>query len=392
MTSWNDPLFLNADPERTYDVAIVGAGIIGLAQAYHLARRGLSVVVFERHARAEGASIRNFGMLWPIGQPAGEFRDLALRSLEHWREILQRTGIWHDPVGSLHLAYHDDEAQVLEEFVRDPRHTDDELELLDAETIGRRTRAVRRDGLKRALYSPSEVCVDPREVVAELPQWLATTFGVGFAFGTSVTDYDSPRIHAGGRDWRAGRLVVCSGHETRLLYPEVFESEPVVPCKLQMLRSAPCANGWRLGPMLAGGLTLRHYSSFADCPSVADLKRRVARENPEYDAFGIHVMASQNGRGELVLGDSHEYGETIEPFDKDEVDGLILNYLQTFLDVPEPLRIASRWHGIYIKHRERPFAVRTAEDGAVIVLGLGGAGMTLSFGLTERVAERFVNA
>src|SRR5688572_27240432 len=65
-----------------YDDALVGAGIVGLAHAYHLARAGRRVVVFDRHPLAQGASIRNFGMLWPIGQPAGELRDMALRSRE----------------------------------------------------------------------------------------------------------------------------------------------------------------------------------------------------------------------------------------------------------------------------------------------------------------------
>src|SRR5262245_45471435 len=88
------------DPmKREYDVAIAGAGVLGLAHAYHLARRGLRVIVFERHPRASGASIRNFGMLWPIGQPQGPLYELARRSLQHWLYVLRESNLWHDPCG-----------------------------------------------------------------------------------------------------------------------------------------------------------------------------------------------------------------------------------------------------------------------------------------------------
>jgi glycine/D-amino acid oxidase-like deaminating enzyme len=93
-----------------YDVGVVGAGILGLAHAYELARCGLRVVVFERHRRAQGASVRNFGMIWPIGQPAGPHYELAQRSRELWLHVLSASGLWHRQCGSLHLAYHEDEA------------------------------------------------------------------------------------------------------------------------------------------------------------------------------------------------------------------------------------------------------------------------------------------
>ena len=369
-----------------YDDAVVGAGILGLAHAYHLARRGRRVVLFERDGRARGASVRNFGMLWPIGQAAGPARALADRSLGIWLEVLRAGDLWHDRAGSLHLAYRDDEAQVLREFAARSAAAGLACELLGPDRVRARAPAVRPEGLVAGLWSPAETCVDPREVMARLPDLVARDHGVRVEFGRAVVGYDRPRVRTACGDWEADRLWVCSGADLRTLYPAALAAAGLAPCKLQMLRSEPLDGGRRLGPMLAAGLTLRHYRAFEGCPSLAALQARIAAESPDFDRFGIHVLVAQNGRGELVLGDSHEYGAAIEPFDKPAIDDLVLDYLGTFLAVPG-LRIAARWHGTYVKHPTEPYIVARPAPGVTAVTGVGGAGMTLSFGLAERVVR-----
>lgn len=374
---------------KPFDDVIVGAGIVGLACAYHLAQRGRRVVVLERHPRAQGASVRNFGMLWPIGQTLGEMHQIALRSREHWLNILPDAGLWHEKTGSLHLAYRDDEAQVLHEFIHAAPGNGYEVEAWKPETTLRNAPNINPDGLIGAMWSPSEVCVDPREVIAGLPGYLTEKLGVEFHFGVTALRYEQPAVGTSAGVFEAENLYVCSGDEMQILYPDAFAALGLNPCKLQMLRTAPTGDNYQLGPMLAAGLTLRHYKSFANCLGLSALKERVARETPEFDRYGIHVMASQNGAGELTLGDSHEYGTEITPFDKEEIDRIVLNYLKTFLTPPNGTNfaIASRWHGIYVKHPEKSMILARPEPGVTLVTGVGGAGMTLSFGVAEKAIE-----
>src|SRR5580658_10943619 len=95
---------------------VIGAGIVGLATARALSRRGFAVRVFERSEKAVGASIRNFGMIWPIGQTSGKMYERAIRSREIWKEVSVAGHCWAEPAGSLHLAYAADEWQVMEEL------------------------------------------------------------------------------------------------------------------------------------------------------------------------------------------------------------------------------------------------------------------------------------
>lgn len=376
------------------DVAIVGAGIVGLAHALTAAKQGRKVTVFERNPYAVGASIRNFGMIWPIGQPAGVLRDRALRTRDSWLEIASKAGFAIDPCGSLHVAYHPDEMAVLDEFVTMNRDNMPGIAILSPEQIAEKSPAVIIKGLLGGLWSETETIVDPREAIRKLPDFLHRHYGVEFHFGTVVTDICHPILVAGGNTWKTNHILVCSGADFETLYQEWYQEwyqeGGLTKVKLQMMRTAPQPNGFRIGPSLAAGLTLTHYNAFADCPALEALKARIEEDMPQCPIWGIHVMMSQNAAGELIIGDSHEYGWNPEPFDKSEINRYILDYLKTFSQVPS-FEMKEYWHGVYAKLPGKTELVVQPEPGVTVVNALSGAGMTLSFGLAEAVMNQVLS-
>jgi FAD dependent oxidoreductase TIGR03364 len=372
--------------EHKADVAIVGAGILGLAHAWHAARAGKRVVVFDRSPKASGASVRNFGMIWPIGQPHGEMHAMAMRSREHWLEVLAAAKLPFFPTGSLHALYRNDELAVAEEFVEKGASLGFDCTLLNPDEALLGTCALHREGLQGALWSPTEIVVDPRVTLATLPAYLAEQFQVEFHFSTLVRSIELPAVETGAGWWKVERAIVCSGDDFETLFPEHLAASGITRVKIQMLRTPPQPGGWQLGPSLAAGLTMQFYRAFEECLTLTALKNRVAAETPEYNTWGIHGLVSQTAGGELTLGDSHEYGTTVDIFNKEIIDELIMRYIRGFLNAPD-LSIAQRWHGVYSKHPQKPYVSLSPDPGVRVVTAPGGSGMTLSFGLAEKTAR-----
>lgn len=363
---------------------VIGAGIVGLACARALALKAFSVTVIERCDKAVGASIRNFGMIWPVGQPAGNLYDRALRSRAVWKEIADSGAFWYSESGSLHLAYHQDEWSVLKELL-DVYSVERDLKLLTPKQVVQRSEAVREQNLLGGLFSPHEIIVDPREAIAALPTYLHEKFKIDFQWGLCVHSISGNTVNAGDRVFETDVIFLCSGTDLETLYPSYLKQQDLTKCKLQMMRLASQPLDWKIGPALCGGLSLIHYKSFNIAKSLEQLRKRYHDELKEYIDWGIHVMVSQNGRGELTIGDSHEYGSTHDPFDRDHINQLIISYLQSFAQFKDWSVIES-WHGLYTKHRNgAPNIFCSPEPGVYILNALGGAGMTLSFGLAEEV-------
>lgn len=361
---------------------VVGAGIVGLATARALAFNGYKVTVIERSDKAVGASIRNFGMLWPIGQPDGKLYNRAMRSRSIWKEIAAATNIWQEEAGSLHVAHHADEWEVLQELQSNFSAAGRPVQLMNKEAITQKFPVVNGTGLLGGLHSATEMIVDPREAIAKIPIYLKEQHQVQFIWGKAVTNVETGMLWMGEEHVEADVICVCSGADFESLFPEQFAALDITKCKLQMMRFTDNSSD-RINTALCGGLSLIHYNSFKVAPSLPKLIERYQNEMKPYLDNGIHVMVAQNESGEFTVGDSHEYANTFDPFDKASINKMIIDYLKQFARC-ENWQLTQTWNGIYPKMSNGKSDVfLNPLSGVFILNGIGGAGMTMSFGFAE---------
>ncbi|MEB0137151.1 TIGR03364 family FAD-dependent oxidoreductase [Actimicrobium sp. CCC2.4] len=358
--------------------AVIGAGIVGLAHAWAASLRGDSVTVYERDTQASGASVRNFGLGLVLGQPAGELVELAQQSRAMWLDFFADTGCWHKAEGSLVVARSATELRVLEAF-QEARGAQYGTRLLVRDEV-----AAQQVSGFGALFSPSEIAMDARQVIAVLTRWLAERHGVTFEFSVQVNAIDLPRLDTSRGQRSADEVVLCSGHDVQSLYPQHFAALGIRRCALQMQRLAN--PGVRLGPTMMTGLSTLHYGAFTECAALAGplaaLRDEVAQQQPALLEHGIHLIVQQVGdEGDLIIGDSHAIGETVAPFNDESVDTLILDLAQRLLQ--RPLQVRERWQGIYASGRRALEVLYPAPQVQAVVI-TSGIGMSIAFALARR--------
>ena len=157
------------------DVVVVGAGVIGLASAWRMAQRGLSVTVVDP-APGGGASAVAAGMLAPVTEARlGE--DALLRlNLASWRrwpafaaevEAAGGGSIGYRAHGTLVLAVDGDDRSLLDDLVARQRAMGLEVTTLR----GREARAAEpgvAPGVRAGAVAAGERSVDPEALVAAL--------------------------------------------------------------------------------------------------------------------------------------------------------------------------------------------------------------------------------
>lgn len=358
-----------------YDIAIIGAGIVGLAHALMAVRRGLRPVLIERNAAPTGASIRNFGFVTVTGQGEGDTWRRALRSRDIWQEIAPQAGIDILQRGLLVTAQRPEAMAVLEAFAAHEMGQD--CRLLTTDAVYAHYAGV-GDGLQGALYSPHDLRVESRTAIPLLVRWLADN-GVDFHFDTAVLRIEGKDVVTPQGRIRAASVVVCPGDDLTGLYPDIYADRAVTRSQLHMMRLA--SPGFDIGCPRMSDLSLVRYRGYAERPQSAALAEILHREQPDHLAAGVHLIVTQGADGSLIVGDSHHYGRAPEPFYDAAIEALILDEFRRVLGI-EPPPVVERWLGTYAS--AAPDLMRVSPDERVrLVVVTSGTGASTAFGIAE---------
>ena len=362
----------------SYDVAIVGAGIVGLGHALAAARRGLRVVVIDRDRRAVGASIRNFGFVTVTGQQSGECWRRAMRSREVWDEVADAAGIRILHSGLAVVARRPEARDVLEAFLATPMGQD--CAILGPEAAARKFPFLTGE-LAAVMVSPHERRVESRDAIPQLAAWLAEQHGVRFLRDTAVRAVDTGRLETTAGSIVARLIVVCPGDDLTTLFADRVAAHGVQRSKLQMLRLRP-KQDFQLGTAVMSDLSLTRYLGYAELPAASVLHARLRREQGAHLAAGVHLIVVQSADGSLVVGDTHVYGHTVDPFADDAFDALVLDEFHAVLPGVD-YEVEQRWIGTYASLDDRLVLIDTPLQDVRLIMVTSGTGASTAFAIGE---------
>jgi glycine oxidase len=238
---------MTARSDNSYDVLIVGAGVIGLACAWRAVRAGARVRVLERDRPAAGATGVAAGMLAPVGEASwGEetLLSLNLDSLRRWpdfaRDLEADAGeeIGFVECGALHVALDRDEAEALRRRHELHRSLGLESEWLRGSEC-RRLEPGLVTAVRGGVHARHEATVDPRRLAGALLAGLEHR-GVTVESGTEVVaaerESGSWRLTiADGMEFAAPSVLLASGAWSGAEWVPAEARLPVRPVKGEIL-------------------------------------------------------------------------------------------------------------------------------------------------------------
>ncbi|MDC6378878.1 FAD-dependent oxidoreductase [Pseudomonas graminis] len=230
------------------ETIVVGGGLVGLATAYGLACKGVSVRLLDQGDIAWRAARGNFGLVWVQGKGYGmpAYARLTLRSAAAWprlaQDLLVETGVdvqLRQPGGFTLCLNQEDLAEETRQlrWLKEALEGNYRFEQLSPAELRQRLPSVGPD-VVGACFSPDDGHVNPLLLLRALTMAVQRR-GVKIESGCEVHFIEHAtagyRLSGNGRSWNCERVVLTAGLGNRALADQVGISLQLEPNRGQIL-------------------------------------------------------------------------------------------------------------------------------------------------------------
>lgn len=355
-----------------FDVAVVGAGVVGCAIARHLARAGASVVVLDRATDVgDGTSKANTAILHTgfDTEPGSLESKLVRRGRDLLADYAAAAGIAVEPTGALLVAWDDvQEAELPLLLAKSEANGGREVRLIDTAEVRAREPRLGPDA-RSGLVVPDEWIIDPWSVTLALAT-EAVASGAVLRLGSPVTGVD----------------VVTQGLEIRL---------PDGVVRARWLVNAAGLAADRVDAMLGHcdfTVTPRRGQLIVFDKLARRLLRRILLPVPTPRSKG--VLVSPTTWGNVLLGPTSEDVDdrTDTATTAEGMAGLLAAGRRILPDLLDE-EVTATYAGLRAATEHRDYQVRLHVDQRYVTVGgIRSTGLTSSMAVAEYVAELLADA
>jgi D-hydroxyproline dehydrogenase subunit beta len=346
----------------TYDVVVVGAGIVGAACAVELAGRGLRIAVVDRECVGSGATAAGMGHIVVMGDSEPQFA-LTRYSQLLWRELSRElpADVEYQQCGTIWVA--EDEEEMAEVRRKQAYYSQRAVpvEIIDGSTLARLEPNLRQ-GLAGALLVPEDAVLYP-PCAAQCLMERAKAKGAELHLGFAVSRIGQGRVYAGDRAFSAGAIVNAAGAWASELMPEIEVKK-------------------RKGHLL---ITDR-YAGFVR-HALVELGYLKSVHSLTSDSVAFNVQPRTTGQ--ILIGSSRQCGVETTGVDS-EILSRMLRRAQKYMPGLAELSTIRTWTGFRAATPDRaPYIGPWPEDKTIfLATGHEGLGITTALGTGQLVADQ----